>query len=293
MTVWVKKTSKLNMLLGVLFLALVPNLAAAYVVGGPGAAFQVSSQGWAWEGGAFVTEFRTALEDPIYFGPGGVVEETIVTVDITPNAAGLAGVDGFIAPWWRRDESAPFDADVVNFFLGGGDLWLLQDSGPNQPGTGSVLGRDGIGDLLGIPTVGQTAITPVNGIAPLFDGPFGIANNVGQGGGEEGFLSTADVLAANGTIIGTNTENQVIAAAWGANQFAPGAGALIIVADIDMFTTQASFYPLDDNGIFTLNAFAFLSGSEEPIPTVPVPPTGLLLLLGLGLTGIVNKRRTR
>jgi hypothetical protein len=93
-----------------------------------------------------------------------------------------------------------------------------------------------------------------------------VANDVGQGGGEEGFLSEADVLAQNGTVVGRNTENQVIAAFWGPDQYAPGAGALIIVADIDMFTTQATFGvdvgDLDDNGRFALNAFAFLATSR-------------------------------
>jgi hypothetical protein len=100
-------------------------------------------------------------------------------------------------------ESSSYHTDVMNFFLDGGDLWLMQDSS----------GRDGIGTQFGIPTVGQTLISPVNGIAPLFNGPFGIANNVQQGGDEEGLLSTANVLSKNITIIGQNTENQMITAA--------------------------------------------------------------------------------
>lgn len=148
------------------------------------------------------------------------------------------------------------------------------------------VGRDGIGDLLGIPTVGQTAITPVNGTAPLFEGPFGTANDITQGGGEEGFLSEADVLAAGGTIVGRNTEDQVIAAVWNPGQYSPGSGALIVVADIDMFTTEADFYPLDDNGIFALNAFSFLSTSTE----VPEPGAALMLL---GAAALVVARRAR
>ena len=74
----------------------------------------------------------------------------------------------------------------------------------------------------------------VSGGAPLFDGPFGVAANITQGGGEQGFLSQADVIAAGGTIAATNTENQVIAAIWNPGEYAPGSGTLIIVADIDM-----------------------------------------------------------
>ena len=274
----------------VLSLALVP-AAWAYVVGGPAANLQTQNGGYAWDGGANLQPFRGALQNPAYFGPGGVVEESISLRDMT-GAEILdiqnQGVDGFIVPWWRQDESATYHAALVNFFLGGGDLWLLQDSGEGLIGPG--FGRDGVGQALGVPTVGQTAITPVNGGAPLFDGPFGIANNVGQGGGEEGYLSAADVAAQNGTVVGTNTEGQVIAAVWGPDQYAPGAGNLIIVADIDMFTTQANFAPLDDNGIFTLNAFAFLATNEERFD-VPEPATLALSLAGV--VGLVGARRRR
>lgn len=249
--------------------------AAPYVVGGPAAGLQTSSNSYQWDGGSYLTPFRDALENPDYFGPTGIVNQEIDTVNVDFVTTTLDDLDGFIVPWWRNDEAAPYDAAIVDFFLNGGDLWVLQDSD----------GRDSVGDALGVGTVGQTAISPVNGTAPLFDGPFGLANNVLQGGGEEGYLSEADVLAQGGTVIGRNAENQVIAAVWGAEQYAPGSGALIIVADIDMFTTLAIFGPaLNDNGVFALNAFAFLSTSDEPIdpPEVPLPAAFFLMLAGLG-----------
>jgi hypothetical protein len=279
---------KLRALLLTAVCGLIATSANAYVIGGPAAAFQPDNFGWTWEGGAFVTDLRTALQNPANFGPGGVVPVPITTTNVNMAAADpFAGLDGFIVPWWSRPQSSPYNAAVVSFFLGGGDLIILQDSGTDIP-----PGRDGVGAALGVPTVGQTGVTPVNGIAPLFVGPFGTANNITQGGGEEGFLSEADVLARGGTIVGRNTENQVIAAFWGANQYAPGAGALIIVADIDMFTTQATFAPLDDNGIFTLNAFAFLVTSTAPIG-VPEPGTGALLVASLIAAGFVVRRRRR
>jgi len=251
---------------------------AVYVVGGPTAGLQTANGSYAWDGGSHLIAFRDALEDPANFGPAGTVNETIDTVNVdlsVPNS--LDGLDGFISPWWAVSESAAYEQQVVDFFLAGGDLWLLQDS----------AGRDGIGALLGVPTVGQTAITPVSGGAPLFDGPFGVAGNVTQGGGEEGFLSTVDVANMFGTVAATNTEDQVIAAIWAPGQYAAGAGSLIIVADIDMFTTQATFNPLDDNGIFTLNAFAFLATSTDVSEPAP------FAILGLGLIGLALYRRRR
>ena len=111
------------------------------------------------------------------------------------------------------------------------------------------------------------------------------------------------MLAANGTVVGRNTENQVIAAFWGAGQYAAGAGALIIVADIDMFTSQATsdglfgttfgndVGDLTDNGRFALNAFAFLSTSTTPLPTVPEPATLALFGAGVLLIGARVRRR--
>lgn len=267
-----------------LAMALAAGSSQAYVIGGPA---NTGSSSYGWTGPAN-EDLREALENPNFFGPGGVIEESVTTTDISfPSADPFAGVDGFISPWWFESVSGPYEQAVVDFFLGGGDLWLLQDSQT----------EDGIGDLLGVPTVGQTAITPVNGTAPLFDGPFGVANDVEQGGGLEGYVSEQDVLDANGTVIGRNTENQVIAAFWGADQYAPGAGALIIVPDIDMFTTRATFGPelsdLDDNARFALNAFAFLATSDAPIDEGPnpVPLPGTLALVALGLLTLRKRQR--
>lgn len=255
---------------------LVATSAHAYVLGGPSTALQPSSGPWAWDA-EFNVGLRAALENPAYFGPAGVINEPITTVTFGAiNAATLAGVDGFIAPWITLADSSPYEAAVVSFFLGGGDLWLLNDS----------VGRDGIARLLGVPTIGQNnPVTRFNGGAPLFDGPFGVAVDVQQGGGEEGFISAADVAARGGTVAGVNEQGNIIAAIWRPGQYAPGAGSLVIVADVDVFTTQATFTPLDDNGIFTLNTFAFLATAD------PIPAPATLALFGFGVLGLARLRR--
>ena len=71
-----------------------------------------------------------------------------------------------------------------------------------------------------------------------------------------------------------------------------------------MFTSQATIDgtfgttfgdtvdDLNDNGIFTLNAFAFLATSEEPIGN-PVPLPATLAIFGLGLVALGFTRRRR
>ncbi|WP_165776890.1 PEP-CTERM sorting domain-containing protein [Paremcibacter congregatus] len=250
---------------------------ATYIVGGPTANLQTQNGSYRWDGGSFVTDFRNALENPNNFGPTGTVNTTVDTVDVDLSTGNMSGLDGFLVPWWSSAESAAYDQRIVDFFLAGGDLWLLQDSS----------GRDGVGALLGLPTVGQTGALPVSGTPLLFDGPFGVATSVTQGGGEEGYLSTQDVLDHSGTVAATNTADQVIAAVWAPGQYAAGAGSLIVVADIDMFTTQADFDAMNGNAIFTLNAFAFLATSQD------VPEPASLALLGFGLVSLAFVRRRR
>lgn len=250
---------------------------ATYIVGGPTADLQSSNGSYKWQGPGNLVEFRNALENPANFGPGGIVNTTVDTVDVDMSPGSLAGLDGFIVPWWHTNESDAYEQQIVDFFLAGGDLWLLQDSS----------GRDGVGALLGIPTVGQTNITPVSGTAPLFSGPFGTATTVTQGGGEEGYLDQQDVADHFGTVVARNTEDQVIAAVWRPGEYAAGAGSLIVVADIDMFTTRANFGTMNDNAIFTLNAFAFLATAQD------VPEPAPLALLGFGLMAMAVYRRRK
>lgn len=265
---------------------------AAYVVGGAGQALISNSGDWAWDG-AFIAGLRAALENPSNFGPGGIVNRSITTTTLgTVDAASLATVNMFVGTWVSDSQAAPMQAAVVNFFLTGGDLFLLQDDDSH----------DGLGSALGISTTASTGSVS-NGGAPLYVGPFGTATDVTQHY-NVGRLSEADVLARNGRVAGRNADDEVTAAYWLAGEYAPGAGALFIVADIDMVATTSScglpvcgatYDPLNSNGIYALNTFAFLQqtgGSPDNGGSpVPLPGTSALLGLGLGMAALLRRRR--
>ena len=228
-------------------------LAPAYVVGGPAGSLAPGSGDWSWDG-SFVAPFRTAVEHLENFGPGSSASVALETADLQAvDAADLAGVDAFVSSWWDDGETSPAQtAAVVEFFRAGGDLLLLQDDSSH----------DAIGEALGIPTAGSSDGSPSNGGAPLFEGRFGRASNVVQTG-TTGSLNPADVAARRGTIAATNAAGQVTAAIWNRGDYAPGAGRLVILADVDMLSSRAAEYrPLDDNGRFALNAMGFLAATR-------------------------------
>jgi hypothetical protein len=264
-------------------------VAAPYVVAGASQTITSDSGQWAWDG-SYLTGFRAALENPIYFGPAGVVNRSIQTTTLGSVTAGtLAGVNMFVGTWISDAQAAPISAAVTNFFLGGGDLFLLQDD----------AGHDGLGAALGISTTASSGSVS-NGGAPLFDGPFGAAQDVNQYY-LTGQLDGAAITAHNGHVGGVNADGQITSAYWKAGEYAAGAGALFIIADIDMISTTTAcglpvcggnYAPLNDNGIYALNTFSFLQ-SNGGTPPIPEPETYALMLAGLGLMGWTVRRRQR
>lgn len=273
-----------------LVLAGCAGLAQAYVVGGASGAIASNSGEWAWDGD-YLANFRGALENPANFGPAGVVNRTITTTNLAVvNNATLAGLDMFVGAWNEDSQAAGFSSAVRDFFLAGGDLFLLQDD----------ANHDALGALLGIETAASTG-TVSNGGAPLFQGPFGNATNVTQHY-LVGQLSEAAILARNGTVAGRNANNQVTSAFWRAGDYAPGAGSLFVIADIDMIATTlnsnsacpvslcgADYSAMNSNAIYALNTFSFLQ--QNGGNPVPVPGSVPLVALGLGLLAIGQRKR--
>jgi hypothetical protein len=242
-----------------------------YRLGGPVASLQTASGSWAWQGGN-LTGFRDAVQNPANFGPAGTVATAVQVVDLAAvNSSSLAGVDGFVSTWWQEGQSAPFHAAVVEYFLNGGDLFLLNDSSD----------RDGIATAIaaGLATSGSNG-TNSSGDSPLGNGPFGLASAVRQFG-DTGQLSAAAITASGGFVGLTNAAGQITAAYWPEGAFGPNSGRLVIAGDIDMIaTTTADYTALNDNARFALNSVAYL-----------VPSPGALgLLAGAGLLAARRRR---
>lgn len=283
-------TTFAKLLAGAALAALSLSANAAYIVGGATGTIASGSGQWAWDG-SYLAGFRSALSNPLNFGPGGVVNRSIITTDLaTVDNATLTGIDMFVGSWNTDAEGGLFSAAVMNFFLNGGDLLLLQDDS----------GHDPIGSSLGLSTTPSTG-TDSNGGAPLYDGAFGTASNVHQLY-FVGQLSAAEIAAHNGHVGGTNVNGEITSAYWAAGEYAVGAGALFISADVDMIaTTDGLCGPLcgahygtgglgggmDDNAIYALNTFSFLQSNGGSVPE----PSGILLAVtALFLTGLRRRK---
>ncbi len=260
-------------------LLLFPKLAGAlpFVLAGPDASLAPRSFSWGWSG-SNLQPFRTALESDANFGPTGTVGIEIETRDLTViDALALADVDGFVSAWWHDTDAAPYTTAVIDFFLGGGDLYLLQDDSRH----------DAIGAALGLSALRSDGSVS-NGTAPLFDGVFGTASDVTQHY-NTGRVDETAVTTLGGRVGARNASGQVTAAYWLRGEWAPGAGGLFVLADIDMWATtgsngaqfSAAGDPLNSNAVFALNSVAAV---DEP---------AVCGLAACGLAGLFGCRSRR
>ena len=259
-----------------------------YVLGGVSCAAAPSNFNvYCVDGFGFVP-FQAAILDTAKFGPSGTVPVTITTTALTAFApADLSGVNGIVIPWWADGDAGANAASVTGFFLAGGDVFILADDS----------GHDAVNAALGLPTIdtaGSGVAKPTSGNAPLYDGPFGAAAIVNQFF-SIGRLDVATVLAKGGHIVGTDAAGNVTAAVWDRNEYAPGAGRMVITTDVDMIVDGsfipggAIYTPLNDNGRFALNAAAFLvnGGSIDAfaydligVPSCSITPGGFNFYCG-------------
>lgn len=239
----------------------------------------INTDGWALQS-PNMSGYNAALTDPAFFGPAGTVDTT-VTVNYlnSVNAASLAGVDVFIAPWWNDAQAAGSVADVVNFFLAGGNLFLLQDDPLH----------DAIGAALGIATFNSSS-NPHDILDPnLNNGSFGTVNQAIQSF-TQGYLQAADITSNGGTVGATDANGQATIGVWDYGDYAAGAGRMLIFADVDLISTAgvADYVGLNDNAVLALNATEYLL--KRPQARVPDSGSSAVLVL-FGLAGLVYLKR--
>jgi hypothetical protein len=213
-----------------------------------------SDNAWSWNGSE-ITDWREAMENPSYFGPGGVVSRAIETVDLASlTDSSLANVDAFVSTWWGSSQSSDYHNIVRDFFLAGGDLVLMQDD----------TSHDGIGEFLGIETINGMS-NPTTISSPLQDGPFGAVGTISINVGAA-HLNNSQITALGGTICGEDQAGQATFACWDKDEFAAGAGKLVIIIDTEFITkesNEANYNSLNDKAKLALNVLEFLTRSPS------------------------------
>lgn len=273
----------LKVVLPILLFALSNTANAVYVIAGNDAVVSSNSGNWSWDGSEHA-EFRQALENGSNFGAGGIVGESVSTVNLGINitSSSLAGVDLFVSSWWTESESAIYHNVLLDFFSNGGDLILFQDGSS----------RDGLGSLLGISTTtSSSAANPNTILSPLANGPFGTINNTVNQVGEIGVLDFNAIIASGGSVCGENANGVATIGCWEEGAFGLGYGSLTIFADVDFISGifgGADFDPLNDKGRLALNTVNFHINAPSP---VPVPAAAWLF--GSALLGFFGFSRRK
>ncbi len=215
-------------------------------------------------------DLRAMLSDTSNFGAGGVVERPISLASpgvdaVTPGS--LDGVDVFFTGWV---ETSTYTADeraaLLDFVLGGGAVIATTDGTDHN-----------IADLFGLTLTDSnyTSATPVAPASPLINGPFGTVTTI-TFSGDQGIytgLGAASVIAEADPSLGPAV------ALLPPGALGPGSGPVVLVADVDVFST-ADENCVDGpgmgavaNSVFVRNVFAYLANlSETPTTTTTSQP---------------------
>lgn len=237
-------------------------------------------QGWTWDGQG-MTAYRNAMQNPANFGPGGVVGAPVSTTTISSlSPSNLATINCFVSPANGNGQYSAGDVqNITNFFLAGGDLLLLCDD-QNYDAIAAALNVPSTGAGLGVISASTT------GVNPLSSGPFGSVSVFNQAY-LVGWLNASDVAAKNGHVAAVNA-NGVAAAYWDRGEYAPGAGKLVIITDVDTLAGNNNGYPgmaqfgvNNANAVLALNTTAFF--------VVPTP--GVLAFVMVPTVVAVRRRR--
>ena len=243
-----------------------------YRLDGPNATAAPSSVGYSWDG-AYMAPFRAAIQNTNNFGHlSAAVDTSIVTGDFAYlTGTVLERADGIISPWWHDVDISPFEQYAAAYhFWNGGDLFLFQDSSYT----------DAIGAYLGVPTSYGPGTEVISGTGFPFSGPFGAVPGA-TFNYSVGFLTAANVTGTGGTVLATNSGGQPVIAFWDDGDYAPGAGRMLIVTDINSIGDgggTAQYVPLNDNGRFALNLFAGMIADGPPACPADTNGDGLLTL---------------
>ncbi len=239
-------------------------------------------------GGSNTSGLLSALQDTgnqALIGPTGSPLELMIYSSTADFTQGLINgdFDGFVNDMVATYEQN-FDQEAIDFILAGGDMIAFAD-GTFYNGIACDLG-------LCSGNSSYTGGTTVTLSGALASGPFGTVSSIPMHFPNE----VLGVTAAGGTVLGTLPGNEPGMVFFAENQYAAGAGTMLIFPDIDILDPQnsgaafdANNDPTTDGGIVLMNGFALLAQDEGIDPDIPAPAAGALLLAGLG--GLLARRR--
>lgn len=208
-------------------------------------------------------DLRDMLTDPANFGPGGIVDRPISLSDpgvdtVTPGS--LDGVDVFFTGWVLTSTYTDDERTALrDFVLAGGAVIATTDDLTHN-----------IADLFGVTLENgsYSTGTPTAPASPLITGPFGTVTSLvfsGQQGIYSGLGSATEIVEADPDL-------GPAVALLPPGALAPGSGPVVLVADVDVFTTEGCASGpgsgANANRAFVLNVFAYLAGLQQaPVET--------------------------